>query len=72
MIQSAYSGDVTAMTEAELLQSLELLAKSWREKSHLANEEFEGRRYNEIREALHDRFGVRMSIELVDGTHILR
>ena len=64
---TTYSGDVQKMTQEDLITALNQLAANWRAQQGLGHQYSEGLRYDEIREALKDRFDVQLQIKEIDG-----
>lgn len=58
-----YSGDVSELSQEDLIQCLKGLAAAWRESPHLSNEYSESLRYRDIQRALEERFGVLTTIQ---------
>ena len=64
---TTYSGNAQKMTEEELRKALNQLATNWRAQQGLGHQHSESLRYNELTEALKNRFNISLQIKEIDG-----
>jgi fatty acid-binding protein DegV len=64
---TTYSGDTQKMTKEELIKALNQLASNWRAQQGLGHQYSEGLRYNDLTEALKNRFNISLQIKEING-----